>query len=168
MCEWPYVALPLRDHERPSSKDCRHAELRRSLEDTLAAATATAAFVVAGIGSLRRARIRRAGVAEPDALEGSLEILTLCGTISRDGAHLHISVADGAGPVTGGHVAYGCEVRTTAEVSLLLLPEWSFTRELDTDTGYSELVVRASKRDSGTPSACAVGQGTPSARLMGI
>jgi hypothetical protein len=45
--------------------------------------------------------------------------------------------------VFGGHVAPGCRVRTTAEVLLALLPEWAFTREPDTATGYAELVVKA-------------------------
>jgi predicted DNA-binding protein with PD1-like motif len=31
----------------------------------------------------------------------------------------------------GGHVAHGCIVRTTAELVLLLLLEWSFEREFD-------------------------------------
>jgi predicted DNA-binding protein with PD1-like motif len=73
---------------------------------------------------------------------GDLEILTLAGTISEDGSHLHMSVANAEGWVFGGHIAYGCAVRTTAEVLLLLLPEWSFTRELDPRTGFAELVIR--------------------------
>jgi uncharacterized protein len=56
-----------------------------------------------------------------------------------------MSVADAEGRVLGGHVAYGCMVRTTAEVLLLLLPGWSFTREPDPATGHAELVVRAAR-----------------------
>jgi uncharacterized protein len=75
-------------------------------------------------------------------LHGDLEILTLAGTVASNGSHLHMSVADTDGRVFGGHVAYGCTVRTTAEVLLLLLPEWSFTREPDPATGFAELVIR--------------------------
>jgi predicted DNA-binding protein with PD1-like motif len=32
-------------------------------------------------------------------------------------------------------------VRTTAEVLLLPLPEWSFNREFDPATGFAELVI---------------------------
>lgn len=53
-----------------------------------------------------------------------------------------MSVADSEGRVLGGHVAYGCTVRTTAEVLVLILPEHSFTREHDPATGFAELVVR--------------------------
>jgi hypothetical protein len=87
-------------------------------------------------------RIRLAGRPDADALDGDFEILTLCGSVAPAAAHLHISVADGAGHVVGGHVAYGCIVRTTVEALLLRLPEWSFARVPDPRTGFAELVVR--------------------------
>ena len=52
-----------------------------------------------------------------------------------------MSIANGDGRVTGGHVASGCIVRTTAEVLVLLLPEWTFHRALDPATGFEELVI---------------------------
>jgi predicted DNA-binding protein with PD1-like motif len=121
-------------------------DLRDALESLLAHHGCRAAFVVAGIGSLQRARIRLAGRAEPDSIEGDLEILTFAGTLAPDGAHLHMSVADASGRVVGGHVSRGCIVRTTAEVLVALLPDWSFEREHDPGTGYAELVVRGSPR----------------------
>ena len=117
-------------------------DLRRAVEDAVAARACRAAFLLSGIGSLREARVRLAGAAALEALHGDLEILTLAGTVAGNGAHLHMSVATAEGRVLGGHVAYGCTVRTTAEVLLLLLPEWSFTREPDAVTGFAELVVR--------------------------
>ena len=123
-----------------------NADLRRVLETALNAPQHRAAFVIAGIGSLSRARLRLAGKEQPEALDGDLEILTLAGSVSTDGAHLHMSVADEKGQVIGGHVGYDCVVRTTAEVLLVLLPEWSFTRERDSVTGFDELVVRESIR----------------------
>src|SRR5438132_136475 len=88
-------------------------DLRRELENALGARGARAAFVVCGIGSLREARLRLAGATEASELAGPLEILTLAGSIAADGSHLHVSVADGAGNVSGGHAGYGCVVRTT-------------------------------------------------------
>jgi uncharacterized protein len=117
-------------------------DLRRALESAVATRLCRAAFVISGIGSLHHARLRLAGSDEPSAWDGDLEILTLAGTVSSDGSHLHMSMADAQGRVYGGHIAYGCTVRTTAEVLLLLLPEWSFTRELDPSTGFAELIVR--------------------------
>lgn len=124
-------------------------DLRAALEHALSLHSRHAAFVLSGIGSLSQTRLRRAGVAEPDTIMGDVEILTLVGTISADGAHLHMSIADAEGKVMGGHVAPGCIIRTTAEVLLVLLPDWSFSREVDAATGFAELVPRrAGQKDS--------------------
>lgn len=80
--------------------------------------------------------------AELPILHGDLEILTLAGSLSPDGAHLHISVADADGRVTGGHVAPGCIVRTTAEILLAALPDVRFSREPDPASGWDELAIR--------------------------
>lgn len=101
-----------------------------------------AGFVLQGIGSLSVAQLRYAGVPQPTELRGDLEILTLAGSISADGAHLHMSVSDAQGRVLGGHVGAGCIVRTTAELLLALMPGHRFTRELDPRTGYPELTIR--------------------------
>ena len=66
---------------------------------------------------------------------------SLSGTLSPDGAHLHIAVADSSGAVIGGHLCAGSLVRTTAELVVGLLPDWQFSRELDPATGYSELRI---------------------------
>jgi predicted DNA-binding protein with PD1-like motif len=117
-------------------------DLRRALEAAVAAQGLGAAFVLAGIGSLRPTRLRLAGSAQPLQVEGDVELLTLSGSVAPGGSHLHASVADAAGRVLGGHLAYGCTVRTTAEVLLAPLPGWRFSREPDAATGYDELVVR--------------------------
>jgi hypothetical protein len=122
-------------------------DLRRALEAAVAAQGLQAAFVLAGIGSLRPARVRLAGAPEPLELDADVEILTLSGSVGRDASHLHLSVSDGDGRVTGGHAAYGCTVRTTAEVLLALLPGWDFTRAPDPATGWLELVVRPRPED---------------------
>ncbi|WP_295999855.1 PPC domain-containing DNA-binding protein [Rugamonas sp.] len=102
---------------------------------------AGAAFVLQGIGSLSVAQLRYAGLPQPTELRGDLEILTLAGSVSPDGAHLHMSVADAQGRVFGGHVGAGCIVRTTAELLLALLPEHRFAREHDALTGFKELTI---------------------------
>lgn len=117
------------------------ADLRGALEAALREHGWTAAFVVAGIGSLVDARLRLADETEARRVAGPLELLTLCGTLSADGAHLHASVANARGEVLGGHVAPGCVVRTTAEVLLAPLAAWRFTRRPDAQTGWAELVI---------------------------
>lgn len=117
-------------------------DLRRSLEQAVAARGLQAAFVLAGIGSLGPALLRLAGAAQALRLDGDLELLSLSGSVGPTGSHLHLSVADASGRVTGGHAAYGCTVRTTAELLLAALPGWAFTREPDAATGWDELVIR--------------------------
>ena len=117
-------------------------DVRRALEAAVAAQGCEAAFVLAGIGSLGAAQLRLAGRDAATAVTGDLEILTLAGTLGAGGSHLHASLADADGAVLGGHVAYGCIVRTTAEVLLALLDDWTFAREADASTGYAELVAR--------------------------
>ncbi|WP_175840137.1 PPC domain-containing DNA-binding protein [Burkholderia arboris] len=117
-------------------------DLRGAIEAALRQHDMHAAFVLQGIGSLSVAQLRFAGVDQPTELRGDLEILTLAGSVSPDGAHLHMSISDADGHVTGGHVASGCVVRTTAEILLALLPAHRFSREPDAGTGFNELVIR--------------------------
>jgi len=117
-------------------------DLRAALAALPALHGVQAAFLLQGIGSLSSAAIRYAGRPDCDVLTGDLEILSLGGSLSADGPHLHMSVSDAAGRVTGGHVGAGCIVRTTAEVLVALLPDLRFTREDDPATGFKELVVR--------------------------
>ena len=116
-------------------------DLRSALEAVLVEHSVSAAFVLQGIGSLSLAQLRFAGAKQVTELRCDLEILTLAGSLSVDGAHLHMTVADAQGRVLGGHVAPGCIVRTTAELLLVLLPEHRFTREADTISGFHELAI---------------------------
>ena len=118
------------------------ADLRAALAALPAAHGVAAAFVLQGIGSLSVAQIRYAGLPGCAELRGDLEILTLAGSLAPDGPHLHVTVADAQGRVTGGHMGPGCIVRTTAEVLVALLPDHRFSREDDPGTGFKELVVR--------------------------
>jgi predicted DNA-binding protein with PD1-like motif len=115
--------------------------LRAALQQVLRTHRAQAAFVLQGIGSLSVAQVRLAGAHAATELRGDIEILTLAGSLSPDGAHLHMALADAQGRVMGGHVAPGCIVRTTAEVLIAVLPGHRFVREPDAASGYSELVV---------------------------
>jgi len=122
-------------------------DVRAALEAVVQSQNCRAAFVVSGIGSLSTAGIRLAGAEQPTRLTGSMEILTLSGTVAAGGdktaSHMHMAVSTATGQVLGGHAALGCIVLTTAEVLLALLPDWQFSREPDAHTGYDELVVRA-------------------------
>ncbi len=121
--------------------DDLRSSLERSFTELSGVHGAKAACIVSGIGSLTQASLRYAQQPEGSSIEGPLELLSLAGTLSIDGAHLHASVSDARGDVKGGHVMPGCIVRTTAEVVIALLPEWEFRREVDSRTGYKELLI---------------------------
>jgi len=116
-------------------------DLRSALEAWMADQSEQAGCVISAVGSLSVAQLRLAGAAKTTTIRGDLEILSLGGTLSADGAHLHIALADASGAVIGGHLASGSLVRTTAELVLGLLPEWQFSRELDPATGCAELRI---------------------------
>jgi hypothetical protein len=100
-----------------------------------------AGWVGTCVGSLSRVVLRLAGGVEHATREEPFEIVSLVGTLSRNGSHLHLSVADAQGHGSGGHLADGCTVRTTAEVVVASDDRLRFTREHDPATGYDELVV---------------------------
>lgn len=117
------------------------ADLRPHLEALTREQAWPAAFVLSGIGSLQGACIRFAGQPQPATLTGDFEILSLAGSLSADGAHLHASVSDAQGRVLGGHVCAGSFVRTTAELLIALLPAHRFARRHDAGTGCAELHI---------------------------
>ena len=100
-----------------------------------------AAFVVSCCGSLKNLRMRLADSSSIFEKNEKYEILSLTGTLSPDGAHLHISVADKEGKTWGGNLVDGCEIFTTAEILITELKDHKFSREPDPKTGFAELVI---------------------------
>lgn len=115
-------------------------DLRAALDSARAEHGWPGAFVLSGIGSLTIARLRLAGRTESTEWTGDLELLTLAGTLTPDGSHLHASISDTAGRVLGGHALPGCLIRTTAEILLAPLAT-PLHRRPDSNTGYLELVT---------------------------
>lgn len=118
------------------------ADLREGLEAAFAAEPERAGFIAACVGSLSVARLRYAGRDAASVTEAAFEVVSLSGTLSADGVHLHAGLSDAAGRMIGGHVLAGCRVQTTAEIVLGLTDAVSFTRPVDPATGYAELSVR--------------------------
>lgn len=116
-------------------------DLKRELAAFTEREQITAGAIVTCVGSLTQATLRFAGRSDAAVRTGDLEIVSLVGTLSPDGLHLHLSASDADGNVFGGHVLDGCIVRTTAEVVLAAFPGLMFQRTLDPATGYKELVV---------------------------
>ena len=102
-----------------------------------------AACVISAVGSLSEVSLRLANRAETTTFEGKHEIISLSGTLSKNGIHLHMSVANSDGQVFGGHVMEGSVIHTTLEIVIAELKELVFTREPCSIFGYKELIVNA-------------------------
>lgn len=87
-------------------------DLRDSLECYARVRDVRAGVVLSAVGSLCDPSLRFAGNSEATPLAGNFEIVSLVGTLSRAGAHLHMAIADRTEKVLGGHVVRGCAVHT--------------------------------------------------------
>ena len=125
------------------------ADLRDSLRDFIQTRNIQAGFILTTVGSLKQAAIRFAGKSENQIFVGDLEIVSLVGTLSQDGVHLHISIADSAGKTIGGHLSQGTIVRTTAEIVIGESTAHRFSRVVDEETGYKELQVEGRSGEEG-------------------
>ena len=101
-----------------------------------------AATIASCVGSLTKASLRLANGKNASHFSGPFEIVSIVGTISKNGVHVHLSIADQEGRVIGGHLMDGCEIHTTAEIVLLENNDLTFSREMDSVTGYQELVIQ--------------------------
>ena len=110
-----------------------------------------AGTMITCVGSLTVATLRLANQEGPTVYKGHFEIVSLVGTLSTNGSHLHIAVADSTGRTIGGHLLDGCRVYTTAEIVLGELPQLDFRREKDDTFGYQELVVRPAPGPTPSP-----------------
>lgn len=117
-------------------------DLKLELEKYVKDNKIKAGVIVSGVGCLYQAVIRNAGGKECIKLEKDVEIVSITGTFSIDGCHIHIAVSDEELNTYGGHLKDGCLINTTAEIVILELEEYTFSREMDEKTGYKELVVK--------------------------
>jgi len=102
-----------------------------------------AAWIAGCTGSLTDVALRFAARDETTYLHGTFEAISLGGTLEQTGEHLHLSVADENGVMTGGHVMPGCTVRTTLELVIGELTTLAFSRQPCAASGYDELVINA-------------------------
>ena len=100
-----------------------------------------AGCVLSGVGSLTHVTLRFANQEIHNEDTGHFEIVSITGTVSIHGSHLHISASDEQGRTFGGHLVPGCLIYTTAEIVLLELSDVVYKREFAEDSGYDELVV---------------------------
>ena len=117
-------------------------DLKQSIQSFVQQNKIEAGWIVTCAGSLTKASIRFANQPTPTVMEGHFEILALSGTVSANGSHLHISIADSTGKCIGGHLTDGSIIYTTAELVLQSSDEYTFSREKDGTTPWEELQIK--------------------------
>ena len=118
------------------------ADLKGEIEAYIKQEKIEAGWISTCVGSLTVLQVRYANQPGADTLEGHLEIVSLTGTVSVNGSHLHISVSDSTGKTIGGHLMNGSKVYTTAEIVIGESLLHRFTREQDGTTPWQELQIR--------------------------
>jgi hypothetical protein len=128
--------------------------LKKAAQEAIEKSGSQSAFIVTAVGSLEFARLRMANACRvgenpqnsPNEIRDwnqRLEIVSLTGTFSVNGdMHVHMSVSDKDGNAIGGHLIDGT-IFTTLELVIGTIQGVSFTREVDSKTGFDELVVRS-------------------------
>ncbi|MBE9080394.1 DNA-binding protein [Romeria aff. gracilis LEGE 07310] len=120
-------------------------ELRQALQQFAQARQLQAGCILTAVGSLEQVALRFAGQEQTERFPGPAEIVSLSGTLSVHGLHLHLAVSGPMGETRGGHLVKGCLVYTTAEIVIAELPQLIFKREQCSLSGYQELVIHCSE-----------------------
>ncbi len=116
-------------------------DLYDEIESFVAARNIEAGCVLSSVGSLTHATLRLANRSNYAEYDGHFEIVSLNGTVSMNGSHLHISISDSDGKTIGGHLVSGCKIYTTAEIVIAEFDDVVYKREFAEDSGYEELAV---------------------------
>ena len=100
-----------------------------------------AGIIKCSVGCVYEARFRLADGETIMHKKGNYEIVSIMGTVSKNGCHIHISFASLDGSVIGGHLTEGTLINTTAEICIESFDNLKFIREYDDSTGYKELII---------------------------
>lgn len=116
-------------------------DLRKEIETYVKENNIAAGWITTCVGSLSNYNIRFANQQNGDIGTGHFEIVSLVGTVSTNGSHIHISISDSTGRTIGGHLLQGNIIYTTAEIVIQSVPNLIFKREKDGSTPWEELQV---------------------------
>ncbi|MGF1496990.1 MAG: PPC domain-containing DNA-binding protein [Elainellaceae cyanobacterium] len=124
-------------------------DLRQRLMQIAVAYPIQAGFILSGIGSLRQAAIRFANQEAPIMQAGYFEMIAINGTLSQNGVHLHVAIANQHGQLLGGHLCDGSIIHTTAEIVIGIAPGVVLRRSPDPRTGFLELDIGETLENQG-------------------
>jgi len=120
-------------------------DLKLAIDSIVKEEKINAGWIVTCVGSLTNYNIRFANRPNGSIDSGHFEIVSLVGTLSTEGSHLHISISDSSGKTIGGHLLDGCKIYTTAEIVIAKSDEMHFSREEDGTTPWKELQIKQKK-----------------------
>jgi predicted DNA-binding protein with PD1-like motif len=116
-------------------------DLKKSILQFVTNNNIKAGWIGTCAGSLTQYNIRFANQNKPSSDTGHFEIVSLTGTLSINGSHLHISISDSTGKTIGGHLLDNNIIYTTAEIVIQESTRHVFTRKNDGTTPWEELQV---------------------------
>uniref|UniRef100_A0A0P4W8Z5 PPC domain-containing protein n=1 Tax=Scylla olivacea TaxID=85551 RepID=A0A0P4W8Z5_SCYOL len=130
-------------------------EVKEALEEYVRRHAPRGVFVMTCCGSVTSATLRLAANTNGETnkiktFNQHFEVLSLSGTLSKGGTHLHICLSDNEGGTVGGHVMGGLRVFTTMEVALGEPLDLTLDRTFDASTGFPELTVTRDAEGSGS------------------
>lgn len=117
------------------------ADLKKEIEAYVKTHAIKAGWLATCAGSLTHYNLRFANQPEGSTGDGHFEIVSLTGTLSASGLHLHMSLADSSGKTIGGHLLDSNIIYTTAEIIIQEDDAFEFTREKDGSTPWEELQI---------------------------
>ncbi len=122
-------------------------DLKQGIDSIVKINNIQAGWISTCVGSLTHYNIRFANQPNGSSDSGHFEIVSLTGTVSVNGSHIHISLSDSTGKTIGGHLMEGCKIYTTAEIVILSSDAFVFRREKDGSTPWEELQVEAKRNE---------------------
>ncbi len=117
-------------------------DLRKAINTYVQQHQIAAGWIMTCVGSITQYHLRFANQQQGTKQNGHFEIVSLTGTVSVNGSHLHMSVSDTTGYTVGGHLLDNNLIYTTAEIVIGEGKQFIFTREKDGTTAWEELQVK--------------------------
>uniref|UniRef100_A0A1B6MV68 PPC domain-containing protein n=1 Tax=Graphocephala atropunctata TaxID=36148 RepID=A0A1B6MV68_9HEMI len=126
-------------------------DLREGIEEFVEKKNLEGAFIMTCVGSIESATLRfpipktghvPAMNRELTYKKEYFDILSLVGTVSLGGCHLHVVLGRADGTVLGGHLVGNAKVHTTAEVVIGESLQEVYVRKNDPKTTFNELEVK--------------------------
>jgi uncharacterized protein len=120
-------------------------DLKQEIEAFVKKENIEAGWIMTCVGSLTQVNLRYANQPEGTKSNGHFEIVSLVGTVSVNGSHIHLSMSDSLGVTKGGHLLDENLIYTTAEIVIGESKTHVFTREKDGSTPWEELQIKPKK-----------------------